>query len=71
MEIQTMSEMTPYFTVINCLLPTERYTNSSIQHLNHFNDSSSDYVIQYTHARCRVKCKVLIFHATCMGTVSA
>ena len=56
MEIQSTSEITPYFTmtkIINCLyIPYSlncTLTKSSIEnfnHFNHFNDGSLDYDIQ-------------------------
>ena len=57
MEIQSTSEMSPYFTMTKCnklfitylTRSTERLTKSSIEyfnHFNHFNDGSYDYVIK-------------------------
>ena len=55
-EIQSTSEMTPYFTMTKCnklfitylTRSTERLPSlpSSFNHFNHFNDDSYDYVIQ-------------------------
>ena len=52
-EIQSMSEMTPYFTMTKCnklfitylTRSTERLP-SLLEYFNHFNDGSCDYVIQ-------------------------
>ena len=56
-EIESASEMSPYFTMIKCnklfitylTRSTERFTKSSIEyfkHFNNFNDGSYDYFIQ-------------------------
>ena len=52
MEIQSTSEMTPYFTMTKCnklfitYLTRSTLTKSSIEYFNHFNDGSYDYVIK-------------------------
>ena len=58
-EIQSTSEMTSYFTMTKCNKLFITYLTRSIEcllytssieyfnHLNHFNDGSYDYVIQY------------------------
>ena len=53
MEIQSTSEMSPYFTMTKCnklfITYLTRSTKSSVEyfnHFNHFNDGSYDYVIK-------------------------
>ena len=53
-EIQSTSEMSPYFTMTKCIKlfityltrSTERLPSSNFNHFNHFNDGSYDCVIQ-------------------------
>ena len=49
MEIQSTSEMTPYFTMTKCNKLFNMLTKSSVEyfnHFNHFNEGSYDYAIQ-------------------------
>ena len=53
MEIQSTSEMSPYFTMTKCnklfityLLAQLNVYQSSAEYFNYFNDGSYDYVIQ-------------------------